>query len=64
MWWPRNERHEAGRVEKKGFKRGYIHAWKIQEFRGSELVKAVVQDWEEDCSRDGSIEKNWGKGDG
>ena len=42
-------------IEVKGFQ-ARVHAWKTQGLRGSELVKTVVEDWEDTVKRVASKE--------
>ena len=51
----RQKYQEALSVEVDGFQ-GRVCQWKAQGLRGSELVKAVVQDWEETVKRVASKE--------
>ena len=46
----RQKYQEALGVELDGFQ-GRVRQWKAQGLRGSELVKAVVHDWEETVKR-------------
>ena len=54
----RQKYQEVLNVEVDGFQ-GRVQARKTQGLRGSELVNAVVQRY----SEEGSIKRNWGKGD-
>ena len=58
----RQKYQEALSVEVDRFQ-GRVQARKTQGLRGLELVNAVVQDWEDTYSEEGSIKRNWGKGD-
>ena len=51
----RQKYQEALSVDVDGFQ-GRVRQWKTQGLRGSELVKAVVQDWEETVKRVASKE--------
>ena len=51
----RQKYQEALSVEVNGFQ-GRVRQWKTQGMKGSELVKAVVQDWEETVKRVASKE--------
>ena len=51
----RQKYQEALNVEVDGFQ-GRVRQWKTQGLRGSELVKVVVQDWEETVKRVASKE--------
>ncbi len=42
----RQKYQEASSIKVEGFQER-VHQWKSQGLRGSELVKAVVQDWED-----------------